>query len=52
MDAACLLRDGDIELVESFHKLLMMREQLVYMAKLAEQTERFDDMIAHMKKVL
>jgi len=29
-----------------------MREKLVYMAKLAEQTERFDDMIAYIKEVI
>jgi len=28
------------------------REDRVYMAKLAEQTERFDDMIAYIKEVI
>ena len=30
----------------------MNREELIYMAKVAEQTERFDDMLVYMKKVL
>eukprot|EP00331_Platyophrya_macrostoma_P030357 CAMPEP_0176446622 /NCGR_PEP_ID=MMETSP0127-20121128/24441_1 /TAXON_ID=938130 /ORGANISM="Platyophrya macrostoma, Strain WH" /LENGTH=79 /DNA_ID=CAMNT_0017832703 /DNA_START=41 /DNA_END=276 /DNA_ORIENTATION=+ len=27
------------------------REELIYLAKLCEQTERFEDMLDHMKKV-
>lgn len=30
----------------------MEKEKLVYMAKIAEQTERFEDMIEYMKKVV
>ena len=30
----------------------MSRDELVYMAKVCEQTERFDDMLVYMKKVL
>nr|AGU38301.1 14-3-3 protein [Cryptocaryon irritans] len=28
------------------------REELIYMSKIAEQTERFEDMLSHMKKVV
>ena len=30
----------------------LTREELIYMAKVCEQTERFDDMLDYMKKVL
>ena len=30
----------------------MSKEDSIYMAKIAEQTERFEDMIDHMKKVV
>ena len=32
--------------------MAMNRDELIYMAKVAEQTERFDDMLVYMKKVL
>jgi len=28
------------------------REELIYMAKISEQTERFEDMLDYMKKVV
>jgi len=28
------------------------REELIYMAKISEQTERFEDMLEYMKKVV
>jgi 14-3-3 protein epsilon len=28
------------------------REELIFMAKITEQTERFEDMLEHMKKVV
>lgn len=28
------------------------RDELIYMAKLSEQTERFDEMVDYMKKVI
>jgi len=31
--------------------MTLERDQLVYMAKLAEQAERFDEMVSHMKAV-
>ena len=30
----------------------LTREELIYMAKITEQTERFEDMLDHMKKVV
>jgi len=30
----------------------LSREELIYMAKIAEQTERFEDMLDYMKKVV
>lgn len=30
----------------------MSREDKIYMAKLAEQAERYDDMVKHMKEVV
>lgn len=30
----------------------MSREELVYMSRIAEQTERFEDMLEYMKKVV
>jgi 14-3-3 protein epsilon len=30
----------------------MSREELVYMSRIAEQTERFEDMLDYMKKVV
>jgi 14-3-3 protein epsilon len=30
----------------------MSREDKIYMAKLAEQAERYDDMVSHMKEVV
>ena len=30
----------------------MSKDDSIYMAKIAEQTERFEDMIDHMKKVV
>ena len=32
--------------------MTMTRDELIYMAKVCEQTERFDDMLVYMKKVL
>ena len=28
------------------------REELIYMARISEQTERFEDMLSYMKKVV
>ena len=41
-------------IVQEFYKLPMSlsREELIYMAKIAEQTERFDDMLYYMKKLM
>ena len=32
--------------------MALTRDELIYMAKVCEQTERFQDMLSHMKKVL
>ena len=38
--------------IKNYKSMSLNHDELIYMAKICEQTERFDDMLGYMKKVL